>query len=68
MIKFEDIQKANETLKTIDIKGKDYVEVNQRIKVFRMLYPAGSIETELLSVENGVCIICLLYTSPSPRD
>lgn len=57
MIKFEDIQKANETLKTIDIKGKDYVEVNQRIKVFRMLYPTGSIETELLSVENGVCIM-----------
>ena len=29
MIKFEDIQRANETIKTTDIKGKNYAEVNQ---------------------------------------
>lgn len=57
MIKFEDLQKANETIATIDVKGKNYAEVNQRIKVFRMLYPAGVIETEILSVDNGVCIM-----------
>jgi hypothetical protein len=55
-IKFEDIQKANETLKATNIKGKDYIEVNQRIKAFRMLYPMGTIQTELISNENGVCI------------
>ena len=52
MIKFEDIQKANETIKTTNIKGKDYAEVNQRIKAFRMVYPTGSIQTELISNEN----------------
>lgn len=57
MIKFEDIKKVNETISTIDVKGKNYAEVNQRIKAFRMLYPAGTIETEILSVENGVCIM-----------
>lgn len=56
MIKFEDIQKANETIKTTDIKGKNYAEVNQRIKAFRMVYPTGTIETKLVSNENGVCI------------
>ena len=56
MIKFEDIQKANETIKTTDIKGKNYAEVNQRIKAFRMVYPTGTIETKLISNENGVCI------------
>ena len=55
-ITFEDIQKANETIKTTDIKGKDYAEVNQRIKAFRMIYPTGSIATELLSNENGICV------------
>lgn len=55
-ITFEDIQKANETIKTTDIKGKDYAEVNQRIKAFRMVYPTGVIETEMLSNDNGVCI------------
>ena len=55
-ITFADIQKANETIKTTDIKGKDYAEVNQRIKAFRMVYPNGAIETEMLSNENGICI------------
>lgn len=55
-ITFDDIQKANETIKTTDIKGKEYAEVNQRIKAFRMLHPTGTIETEMLSNENGICI------------
>ena len=55
-ITFEDIQKANETIKTTEIKGKDYAEVNQRIKAFRMVYPSGCIKTEMVSNENGVCI------------
>ena len=55
-ITFNDIQKANETIITTDIKGKDYAEVNQRIKAFRMVYPTGTIETKMLSNENGVCI------------
>ena len=53
---FEDLQKANETIKTLDVKGKEYAEVNQRIKVFRMLYPTGTIKTDMLSNENGVCV------------
>lgn len=55
-VKFEDIKKANETINTTNIKGKEYAEVNQRIKAFRMVYPHGSIKTELLSNENGICI------------
>lgn len=54
---YEDIEKVNATLKTTDIKGKDYVEVNERIKAFRMLYPTGSIRTDILSNENGVVIM-----------
>lgn len=56
MITFEQIQKANESIKTTDIKGKEYAEVNQRIKAFRQVYPTGSILTEMLSNENGVCV------------
>ena len=55
-ITFEDIQKANETIRTTDIKGKEYAEVNQRIKAFRMIYPMGTIQTSLISNDNGVCI------------
>lgn len=56
MIAYEQIEKANATLQPLDVKGKAYIEVNQRIKAFRMLYPQGSIFTEMLSNENGICI------------
>ena len=56
-MKFEDIKKANETIVTTDVKGKQYAEVNQRIKAFRMCYPTGTIETCLIRNENGVCVM-----------
>lgn len=55
-ISFEDIKKANETINTTNIKGKEYAEVNQRIKAFRMVYPMGTIQTQIISNENGICI------------
>jgi len=43
-------------LKTVNIKGKEYVEVNERIRHFRENYPEGSIVTELVSNNGGVCV------------
>jgi hypothetical protein len=64
-MKYLDLAIANETIKTTDIKGKDYAEVNQRIKAFRMVYPQGTIETKMLSNANGVCIFeARVYSSP----
>ena len=51
------IQKVNKDLKTTNIKGKEYVEVNQRIKGFRQLYPEGSILTEIISLENDFVVM-----------
>lgn len=56
MATFEDIKKANATIKTTDIKGKEYAEVNQRIKAFRIVFPEGYIITEMISNVDGVCI------------
>ena len=56
MTKYLDIAIANEQIKTIDIKGKEYSEVAQRIKAFRMIYPDGIIDTQMVSNENGVCV------------
>lgn len=54
---YEEITKANESIKTTDIKGKDYAEVNQRIKAFRKVEPNGAIFNELIRLENGVCVM-----------
>lgn len=65
MATFEDIQKANEQIQTITIERKDkngkvtskeYAEVHQRIKAFRMVYPEGCIRTEMVSNIDGVCV------------
>lgn len=56
MATFEDIARANATIKTTKVQNKDYAEVNQRIKAFRMVYPEGQIYTQMLSCENGVCV------------
>ena len=56
MITFEQIQKANDGLKAIDVKGKRYVMVNEKVKAFRMLYPEGFIHTEIISLQDGVVV------------
>ena len=51
MTRFEEL---NVGLKTTDIKGKAYVEVNERIKAFRKMFPDGFIRTSILSLQDGV--------------
>ena len=50
----EELKKANEQIKTLPIKGKEYAQVPERIKAFRSMCPGGTITTEILSLENGV--------------
>lgn len=54
MITYEQIQKANEGLTGIDVKGKNYVMVPQRVRAFRQLFPEGFIKTQIVSKEDGV--------------
>ena len=53
-VTYEDLKKANDTIRTTDIKGKAYSEVPQRIKAFRMVYPEGFIKTHIISMAEGV--------------
>ena len=65
-VTYEDIKKANETIatttiekvnkKTGEVSKKEYAEVNQRIKAFRMVYPDGFICTSMMSNADGVCV------------
>lgn len=50
---------SNYKFKTTNIKGKEYVEVNQRIIAFRTLseYNGHSIETELLHLDSDSCVV-----------
>lgn len=59
-----DLEKVNKKIKATKLKNEktgkeigEYVEVNQRVKAFRELYPTGQIITEIIKLENGVCIM-----------
>lgn len=64
---FQKIKEINERLtpmlierenkKTGEVTKTEYNTVNQRILAFRELYPNGSIQTEILKLENGACVI-----------
>ena len=56
-MKWEQIEQVNKEMATTDIKGKDYVEVNQRVLAFRKCCAGGTISTEIVSLENGVVVI-----------
>ncbi len=54
---FEELKSVNEELKTSDIKDKKYVEVSERVKGFRKLFPNGAIETGIVSLADGTVVI-----------
>lgn len=54
MYKAEELKAANEHIKTIPIRNKDYAQVAERIKAFRDLCVNGQIVTEILSLEKGI--------------
>lgn len=66
-ITYADIEKACEGLKVTPIERynkktgkkdtKDYVDVAQRVKAFRRLYPQGFIKTEFVRLEGGFCVM-----------
>ena len=39
---------------TVKIQGKEYMEVAERLSIFREKHPSGQIVTEILSMESGI--------------
>ena len=59
-----DIAKANNEIKTITLKNKEYAEVKERVIAFRKVYPQGSIITELLTLnKEEVIFIARAYAT-----
>ena len=42
---------------SVKIHGKEYLTVAERVKMFHDKYPNGSIQTKLVKLEEGVCVI-----------
>lgn len=57
-MEYKDLEQVNAEISFIDIKGKKYADVANRVKAFRKLYPNGCILTKVISIDNGVCVMC----------
>ena len=53
----EAMAEASKDIKAIDVKGKNYVMVNERIKAFRKIWPDGQIVTEILEDDGEKVLI-----------
>lgn len=54
---YQDIAKANAEIKPLNLKGKDYSMVSDRVTAFRKLFPEGFITTDILSHDAGVVLM-----------
>lgn len=50
------IADVNSRLKKTSIKGKDYIDVAQRVQGFREVFPDGSIVTDFTIIERDWCV------------
>ena len=56
-MEYKDIAKVNSEIEMIDLKGKEYAMVPERITAFRKLYPEGFIITEIVAMEGPVVLM-----------
>jgi hypothetical protein len=54
---YQDIAKANSEISPLNLKGKDYAQVADRVTAFRKLFPEGFITTDIISNEGGVVLM-----------
>ena len=53
---YKDINLANAAITPVNISGKQYAEVKERVKAFRMLCPDGFIETSVELINEETCM------------
>lgn len=57
MVTNQALKEANAKLNKIDVRGKGYVQVNERVKAFRELCPDGSITTDIIHFDADMVVI-----------
>jgi hypothetical protein len=54
-------------LKSVNIKGKEYIEVNERIRAFRELYKDYSLETDIVELNAEYCVLKAIIKNEEGR-
>ena len=56
-MEYKDIDRVNSEIEMIDLKGKSYAMVPERVTAFRKLFPEGFITTEIVAMEGPVVLM-----------
>ena len=56
MMDYKDIERVNKEIEGIDLKGKNYAMVSERVTAFRKIFPEGFIITDIVS-NDGTTIV-----------
>lgn len=51
-VSYEQIEKANKEIESIQLGSKGYAQVNERIKAYRKVYPTGKIHTSIEDIKD----------------
>jgi len=54
-------------MQQVNIKGKQYTQVHERLKYFRLYYPDHDINSEIFFFDGKQCVISYKITSGSPN-
>lgn len=52
----ENLEMVNKTMRPIEVKGRSYVEVKERVAAFRKLHPSGAILTEMKALDDTLAM------------
>jgi len=55
-------------MQQVNIKGKQYTQVHERLKYFRLYYPDHDINSEIFFFDGKQCVISYKITSGSPNS
>lgn len=67
-MKYSDIDRVNGEIKMLDLKGKNYAMVPERVTAFRKLYPEGFIQTEILHLSDDGTVVIMKATAGYYRE
>ena len=56
---YQDISRVNSEIVMIDMRGKDYAMVSERVTAFRKLWPEGFIKTEIVKMSDDGKIVIM---------
>lgn len=64
---FEQIKAVSDRINRVDIKGKAYAQVNDRVMAFREICPEGTIESEIVDLRDGVVVVRAIVRDADDR-